>query len=70
MPKARHIMDATKVINGKRYKGLQRYGSRLAAQREAAKWVREPGVSAKITGPDDRDGFYTVWVRMKKKGER
>lgn len=53
-----------KVINHRRYKYLRSYGTKRDAVAEATRWVREPGISAKVT---ERGGLFTVWVVEKKK---
>lgn len=67
MPKTKPLFR-TRVINGKRYRGLRSYPSRTDAQREANRWIGEPLMSAKVTV--EPDGQYIVWVRMKKVGGR
>lgn len=51
-----------KIINHRKYALLQRYPTMSQARAEASRWVKEPRISAKITGPEGRDAHYKVWV--------
>ncbi len=54
-----------KIINHHRYKFLRNYQLYKDAFAEAARWIREPGISAKVV-EDKKRGVWTVWVAEKR----
>jgi hypothetical protein len=53
----------TRSINGHVYRFIRSYSRESDARAEAARWNREPGISAKVTGRYD---LWTVWVSEKR----